>query len=117
MKRNWDMIRSLMIQLEEQEPGEGLQSTTNDKAEAEHMALLVESGLCYGEVLRSESGYPHVILAGLTWEGYDLLDGIRSEIAWSSIKSILKKLGGGIAFDVLKKVAAKIAMEAVGLQS
>ena len=120
MKRDWDIIRSTLSDAEVLPPGMTLMSSADndeDLIEAEHMALLVDAGLCYGIVQRSESGTAYVSITGMTWAGFDFYDSIQQDSAWEKVKAVLLKHGGSLPFEILKTLATSALADAVGLKT
>ena len=106
MKRNWDLIRKLLLDLEEEkdafsdtvETPKWLNQNEEDyKREFEeaaainaqifgHLELLLENGYADGfQVIRSTSGqfYYAITAPRLTMAGHDLLDTMRSPALWA----------------------------------
>ena len=110
MKRNMDLIRFLLRELEAQKPdsvykaGEAVLPGNNPPGPseiAEHCRLIVERGLARGEP--SFSGW---ILTGLTWAGHDFLDNSRESAVWRAAK----KAAGNLSFDVFVRVLTEAAV-------
>lgn len=100
MKRNWDMIRNILLRVEELEPNALLTLESfpmNEHNEvSHHLEILEEAGLLYGKIHKTPGGSPHSFhLIRLTWLGHDFLESIRSDIMWEEIKAQLnaKKVG------------------------
>jgi hypothetical protein len=112
MKRNWDIIRKIMIKLEEL-PSEGSQLDSDaicgvdNEAAFYHMRLMIEAGMAVGscpEML----GRCHGFLFRLTWEGHEMLDKIRQESIWNKIKEAARVKGLDLSVDVVKAIALNI---------
>lgn len=74
-----------------------------------HIYIMYEAGLINGEPIRSKGGRIYDVLPfRLTWEGREFLDSIRGG-RWEKITSIIKEKGGDFTFEVIKKIAFKIA--------
>jgi hypothetical protein len=140
MKRDWDLLRAQLTAIEEErdfkkeilkdvpeEPNWTSQSEEVYMAElaafrsAEsrifgHLELLVDQGYVDGlQVIRSAGVSEfHYGLSSprLTFAGHDLLDTMRSETLWATIKSTAKTKGIEVTFDSLKALAA-IALKGV----
>lgn len=109
MKRNWDVIRKIMVKLEEL-PTEGGQLDAeavcgvDAEAAAYHMRLLIEAGLAVGscpELVGASRG----CLFRLTWEGHELLDRIRRDTVWNRVKEIARTKSIDLSADVVKTLA------------
>lgn len=115
MKRNWDMIRDILTQLEEFKNEEGcfnLSSFPQDKhAEISyHMALLMEAGLVNGQMSEEFGPEPQDFFANrLTWQGHEFLDAIRSDTVWYKTKKSFLSQGISMTFDLVKSVASDVA--------
>jgi len=116
MKRNMDLIRSLMLRLEELpmdmgdavtiQPGcKALDGIEGSDAEINHhLELLRSVGF-----LDCPSGQPMfgIIYMGLTWEGHDFTDAVRNADTWAKTKSVAERAGGwtvGMLLEIAKGV-------------
>ncbi|MEZ8040170.1 DUF2513 domain-containing protein [Vibrio sp. 1F263] len=120
MKRDMDLIRRLVLFIEEKEddypitkpPFEGY----TDQEFEEHYHLLFEAGLVRCETISSgstPSRIVRVIPFSLTWEGHDFADAIKNETIWKKAKESIIPQIGGLPFDVLKAVLIGMCKEAV----
>jgi Hypothetical protein (DUF2513) len=118
MKRNWDIIRKILIKVEaaptefaeiESDSIEGVDSETA----AYHMRLMIESGLVLGSC-RSSIGTPWCHLRRLTWEGHELLDQIKRETIWNKVKEQSMQRGVELSMEVIKQVASQIIRQVLG---
>ncbi|KTC68807.1 hypothetical protein Lbir_2340 [Legionella birminghamensis] len=94
MKRDWDMIRDILLQIESLAPNAllTLDSFPLEKHSevSSHLEILQEGGLLQGKIHKTPGGSPHDFhLLRLTWVGYDFLESIRSDTAWDEIKQLL----------------------------
>lgn len=112
MKRNWDLIRKILIKLEEKADSiswlesdgiKGYDSTTV----AYHYKLLKNAGLIDAHDISSieEENFAAV---SLTWQGHEFLDKIRNEGVWNKVKATVQSKSLDLSFDVIKTVAASI---------
>ena len=122
MKRNMDLVREILLQIEATEPGKAIKLDTPGNGEQEtrlHVELMIEHGLVEGNAIPSGSGAAHRILActieRMTWEGHDFLDAARNDSIWKKAKEKCLEATGGLAFDMLKACLAKMGKEAIGL--
>jgi len=115
MKRDLNMIRLLLIQIEGEEKPD--LSNYTEEQQKYHAALLVEAGLVHGDVIDDalDGGIATVVMTRLTWEGHEFLDGARNEALWKKVGAAALKLGGSMTLPVAKALLAKYAKEAVGL--
>jgi hypothetical protein len=119
VKRDWDLIRQLLIAVESACDGgnavnqaEFEVSDHSAAAIGYHVALLHEAGLISAiDVSSHQSEHPEFLVERLTWEGHDFLDAARDDTRWNRVKGAFAKAGKGIAFAVLK-AALDAAMKA-----
>ena len=109
MKRDMDLIRKFLLEIEEKCDGSG--RVVNPPVEGYssesvlyHQKLLYQAGYLDATPL----GYGYVIRK-LSWEGHDFLDSIRSESIWDGVKKHLAKVGGSTAIETIKRLAIKLA--------
>lgn len=118
MKRDWDVIRHILITLEERDPRSGglqLKDFPSEKAYeySYHTQLLINRSLVSGilsQVIGNPSRATDFHLQHLTWEGHDLLDTMRSRPVWDRIKTISMEKGIELSLDAVKALG-KVALE------
>jgi Hypothetical protein (DUF2513) len=116
MKRNWEIIRAILLKLEES-------STPNTYLNAEvitefpmqevayNMRLLKEANYIDAKILELSSGSGEIgaaIAIRLTNTGHEMLDTIRSESVWSKVKETFKSKGVEMTFDLVLTVGKKV---------
>jgi hypothetical protein len=121
MKRDMDLIRDLLLYIEEDPIFDGARwMTPGTPSEigvpgrsleevAYHLTLMIEASL-----VRGQWGSPMPMVSRLTWEGHEFLDNIRDKGIWSATK---KKIGGlqSVAMSVLVEVAKAEVKKHLGL--
>jgi Hypothetical protein (DUF2513) len=98
MKRDMDLIRKIMLVIEEHPSAYAPDKIVVDGYSEEqvgfHIYQLLQSGLIEGiETTNSGSSGPEAIATCLTPAGYDFIDAIRSDTVWSKVKSYIKEKG------------------------
>lgn len=100
MKRNWDDVRDVLIEVEElNDEGRTEFAYRADaadakaKAKADHAILLHQAGFIEGHLVEHLVGPRHFLSPKLTWAGHDLLETIRSKAVWERIKTAAKDKG------------------------
>lgn len=115
MKRDWDLIRKILIEVE------GLGDTrsaveqidgTDYEAVSYHIHLMIDAGLVEGQCTQGMDGPLRCYASALTWEGHEFLDKIRSATFWNKIKSMVREKSLPMTFDVIK-AAATYAVTAI----
>jgi hypothetical protein len=129
MKRDWDLIRKQLTDIEEErdvladipvKPKWSNQDWVEYEQQlkefnategriAGHLEMLIDNGYIDGlYVVRSADGQFSYGLNSprLTMAGHDLLDTMRSSPVWESIKSTAKTKGVELTFDVIKALGS-----------
>ena len=118
MKRDMDLIRLLLIQVETSEEPRGMDQYPEEER-AYNAALLIEAGLVKGTVVpNAEGGIHAAVITRLTWEGHDFLDAARSETVWTKAREKVLKPGLSWTFSMLLeflKAEAQAQMQKHGL--
>ncbi|OYU52080.1 MAG: hypothetical protein CFE27_08760 [Alphaproteobacteria bacterium PA1] len=102
MKRDDDLIRCLLLKMEESEYSDYVCSLTigsepEEEREYFHLQLLSDAGYVL------ETGH-HSGVFRLTNQGYDYLNTIRDGEIWNKTKVAAKGVGGG-TFEIIKDIA------------
>jgi hypothetical protein len=108
MKRDWDLIRNLLLKIEERTPEKSLSASDfqgDTNTISYHLTLLLESGLVVGHSVGTFANQFDCQIQRLSWNGHDFLDAISNDSSWNKIKDSVKKIGGKIAFETLKGIA------------
>lgn len=110
MKRDMDLIRLIMLKIEEQPFTSGWIDLDIDNYQQEvvayHVLLLSEAGLIEAINLSAGSSISWKPRR-LTWEGHEFLDAARDNNRWNQVKTIMAKFGGFV-FDIGKQVLFEI---------
>ena len=112
MKRDLDLVRQVLLQIEALPAGPPAQYRTSeidDPVLLAHFELVIAAGLVNGKIARSQGVRGDVIsISGLTWEGHEWIEMVRSETMWDETKSTLLENGGVLTFELTKAVASKL---------
>lgn len=105
MKRDMDLIRSLLLQVED------IASAHLDPYTKEqilyHKNLLVEAHLVHGRALHGDDQLLAVMIDRLSWEGHEFLDAVRDENVWQQTKGRVEKINS-TPLVIIKEVAINI---------
>jgi len=118
MKRDMDLIRSILLAIEEcEEPDlhdafHGIDCS--DAVFHYHLGLLYREGLI-DAIDGSAAGGANYMPTGLTWAGHEFLDNIRNEDVWSKAKASVHEKVGTVSLAVLQELAKSLARTALGL--
>lgn len=119
MVRDLDLIRSLLLKMEESSDEIITSSSlvaegySHDVVER-HLRLLDDAKFIDAKMHRNIWGKDYVIVNCITMGGYDYLDSVRNSSVWAKVKGRLSLLPGGaasVALDVIKSLAAEIIIQ------
>lgn len=115
MRRDLDLIRLLLLEIEGEEPKPDLSAYDYSK-QVYHLTLIVEAGLAEGHVVDDSMGNPaEVIVRRLTWKGHEFLDAARNDTIWNKAKGQFKEKAVSISFDMLKVVLIEYGKKQLGI--
>ena len=91
MKRDFDIIRLLLIEKETEEQSEELKKYP-EKEILYNAKLAIDAGLIEGEALEGgDCEIVSAVLIRLTWQGHDFLDASRDETIWKKAREKFMK--------------------------
>ena len=119
MKRDMDLVRSIMLKAEALPPGPPILyrvGEVEDLVLLHHLELLIEAALLRGKITRSQGSRGDVIgISGLTWEGHEWIETVRSDRVWEETKATLSEGEGAMTFELTKAVATRVHRKRLGL--
>lgn len=103
MKRDFELIRRIMLHIEKQEsdPACVIPEDISGFAPADtarHMRLLESAGFIDADISKT-IGSTWVKATAITWKGYDFLDHIRKDSTWNAVKQMLTQKGIDLSID------------------
>jgi len=104
MKRDWDVIREVLLEVEalsDDEKDGFVYKQGDGDIKTEHAILLWRAGYI-GAIDGADLDGIGLVSPELTWAGHDLLDTLRSKPVWERIKSTAKEKGIELTFDAVK---------------
>lgn len=118
MKRDMDLVRSILMQVELADgPLDSAKITHDGHSDQEllwHIDLLANHDLIDARVQRAYgSERIGAVIDGLTWDGLDMLDSMRSAVVWQRAKDAVKGSVGSTTLDVFKTVCCKVATDMI----
>lgn len=111
MKRDWEIVRKLLLALEQLgDTHSCIESldAIDDETTAYHIRLLIGSGLITGECREAVNMPLRCMAEAMTWEGHEFLDKIRSDGVWNKTKAIAREKGLSLSFELIKTVAGEV---------
>ena len=121
MKRDLELIRSIMVTIEEADSMQPFKLEFDDQSEEVinfHILLLEEAGLIQANIESDETG--EIILAEpirLTWNGFEFLQNARNESIW---KKAIKTLGDksiSVSVSILSELLKSLIKETIGMHN
>lgn len=110
MKRDFDLIRCILLDLEG-DNNIDLSQYSKDEINY-HKALIVEAGFVEGKAHYPSSHKTFipdfVSINRLTWHGHEFIDKSRNDTIWNKSKSIISEKGLSISFDVVLHVLSEV---------
>lgn len=114
MKRDLDLIRKILLKIENFNVNEPLAVIKIEGYESDEIAynisLLKNAEFIEGEILyEMGSVIPSAyVIFGMTWDGHDFLDACRNEGIWEKAKEKLRTIGNDVPIEVIKAVLIDI---------
>ena len=108
MKRDFQLIRKLLLEVEAQSNGidivqiTEIKNYTNEQVQY-HLALLDEAGLIMAHDVSSGGGLDFMPIR-LTWEGHEFLDNARNDTVWNKTLQDIGEITESIAMPLLREL-------------
>lgn len=106
MKRNMELIRRIVLKVEDQP--EAIADLTasawpedDEDAVNYHLQLLIEAKVIEGSCQVRRSAIGHCKVQRLTWKGHELADAFRRDSVWGKIKQIAIDKGVDLTVDMI----------------
>ncbi len=120
MKRDMNLVRSILLVLEKYDHGHAPDKLTIEGFSEEqigyHIYLMGQAGLLDVTVVTScQSPSPTAIPIGMTWQGHDFLELAREPSRWRQAIDKVTKAGAAMTIDILKSVLVTLANQALQL--
>lgn len=110
MKRDMDLVRLILLRIEEDYVSTALYNLKIDGYDKEtiayHCKILHEAGFVSDyDSQYADNELQRFGVGSLTWEGNEFLDKIRDDSFWGKTKDAIKKKGLPLVLDTVKTVA------------
>ncbi len=117
MKRDMELCRKILFQIEEEYISTALLDIEIDGYSMEEVAyhcnILCDAGLLKNySPLYANSAIANFAIGPLTWEGHEFLDKIREDTVWNRTKSVITSKGLPMILDVVKDISTAIITSA-----
>jgi hypothetical protein len=115
MKRNMDLIRLLLLQLEGEE--KPILADYTKEQILYHKRLLIEAGLAHGKIMEDGEGKPAAVaITRLSWEGHEFLDAARNQSLWNKAKEMISKVSVSVTFPIVKDLLTALLKEQLSIK-
>lgn len=116
MKRDWELIRRLLLWIQEQ-PVQHLTFTEGFEGYSaaqvnEHLHLLSEAGLLGVSLV---NGGSEVIVLRMTWKGHELTDLIGNDMIWERLNDTLMSRGLTISLETIQMAGTSVIKGRLGI--
>lgn len=123
MKRDWNIIRGVLLKLEDAPTPNTTVSSRNfpefdEQVVAYNMRLLKTAGYVNAMIRESSTGDGLIlgaVVKSMTPAGHELLDTIRNDTVWAKVQERFKSQGLDMTFDLVMKVGKKFLADMLGL--
>lgn len=119
MKRDLDLVRNILVTAEKSDgpvdAGTLLNCCSDLRVIAFHVELMRENGLIRADVEYDglADAPMDVTVDGITWDGYDYLDAIRSDKVWRKANDAISSSVGDTSLSVVKETCTMVATELI----
>ncbi len=116
MTRDWEIIRAILIRLEESTTPNSVVNMKDfdgidEQAVAYNMRILKDAGCIEANISETFTGDNLIgaaIARRLTPKGHDLLDTMRNETVWNQVKSKFQSKGVDMTIDMVISVGRRV---------
>ena len=121
MKRDMDLVRAILLHIEQRDTGDKFGPVAIDGRDAEsvayHVRIMAQAGLLDHQredrgLYESRPDYTQIRMA---WAGHEFLEAARDETQWQKAKAKVAGAAGGMVFGVLNALLVEYAKKQVGL--
>ena len=111
MKRDWDVVRKILLKLEELEDTSSQLEPdkingSDEETVSYHMHLLDQAGLIKAKC--SGRNPLNCVALSLTWKGHEFLDKIRQDTVWNQVKKAAREKSISLSIDVIASLADRV---------
>jgi hypothetical protein len=120
VKRDWDLIRKMILAIEDSESGWAPPDLKFDGCSETqigyHAYLLIDAGLAHGQdVSHMGSDAPEGAITSLTWAGHEFAEAARDDSRWKKAMGKVAEKGGTITLGVLQQILISLMRGTFGL--
>ena len=122
MKRDLNLVRRILLDIEASPPGELIGEFNYDgrsKAEIlEHVQLLLDANFIDGQMVLGNMGQPEdCVVMRMTWAGQEFLAKAKNETVWKKVMAQAEEKGMSTSMAVINGLLEVAAKKYVGLDA
>lgn len=116
MKRDWELVRHILLQMENAKHNEHIVADEGEDPNvfAYHCKMMADAGLIEAAVSQYLGGGMSAQAIRITWAGHEFLDSIRPKPVWEKVKTEAKEKGIDLTFTAIKALAEMAMKAAIG---
>ncbi len=111
MKRDMELIRLILITLEDSQQTQGVIPLTiegySDVQVSYHIKILAQNGIVEATDCSTQHGLAWNA-RGLTWDGHDYIEAVRDEGRWQKAKNWVTNAGKVLTMETLKEAVREL---------
>ena len=120
MKRDMDLVRAIVLAIEDDPHGYAPRPIEveghTDEEVGYHVHIMAQGGLLNGiDVSSNESLSPVALASSLTWAGHEFADAARDGTRWSKAKEMVVSKAGSVTIEILSKILSKMMAQSLGM--
>lgn len=121
MKRDMDLVRHILLKLNEHEHGYAPKDFSitgySDEQIGYHCLILGEAGLIKAlDITNSGADSPSALPIRLTWDGHEFIENAQNDTIWAQAKDTVSKIGD-VSFSVWASVLSQVVLRNLGVSS
>lgn len=105
MKRNFDLIRQILLDVEALPPSKTLKEFNYPEYDAQtidaHIELLAKENFIEVKTIKAFGGHVQYEIKSLTWKGHDFVRPAKDKSIWDKVKETALSKTGTITLDLL----------------
>jgi hypothetical protein len=121
MKRDMDLVRSILLEIEKQTSGFAFEAPKVSEYSKEkivyHLYIMIQGGLLEAQPTQTAAAIIPMDFSyiNLTWLGHEFIDNARDEGVWKKAKTIVAEKVGTISVGIMIQLLASLAKNHIGL--
>jgi hypothetical protein len=119
VKRDFNVIRAILLKVEEAPPNSDLTHIEvdgiNPEVVTEHIALLFDAKYLEGVIEGNSGGYFYCVQR-MTWSGHNFLANAKNDTIWKKVMTQAQEKGVSVSVSILESLLSKAAERYLGIE-